>query len=171
MNQVVKLSRRTFSRCGFYGASIESIAKDCGISQPYVYALFGTKRALFIKAVEATYDEVCEELYKAARGTQGFGTLHSVGNRYIELLADEDVLFMLLQSFASCDDSEIRSAVRSKYLELWRTVTGTSGLSNSDVKNFMALGVLAQAAAAAHGEGLTEGKNAIFSLESQKCDS
>ena len=43
-----------FARSGYAGTSTEAIAARAGISQPYIFRLFGTKKDLFI----ATYDVV-----------------------------------------------------------------------------------------------------------------
>ena len=37
-----------FARKGLHGASTEDIARMAGISQPYLFRLFGTKKALYL---------------------------------------------------------------------------------------------------------------------------
>ncbi|MGH3145143.1 MAG: TetR/AcrR family transcriptional regulator, partial [Rubrobacter sp.] len=39
-----------FAEKGLHGASTEGIAERAGISQPYVFKLFGTKKGLFLSA-------------------------------------------------------------------------------------------------------------------------
>ena len=43
-----------FAKSGYAGTSTDAIAARAGISQPYLFRLFGTKKDLFI----ATYDQV-----------------------------------------------------------------------------------------------------------------
>ena len=40
---VLTAAAREFARKGLHGASTDAIAKDAGISQPYLFRLFGTK--------------------------------------------------------------------------------------------------------------------------------
>src|SRR6187399_2536433 len=56
---VLEAAAAEFSRRGLHGASTDAIAKDAGISQPYLFRLFGTKKELYLattsKAMEETY--------------------------------------------------------------------------------------------------------------------
>jgi len=54
-----------FADKGIHGASTEDVAKRAGISQPYVFRLFGTKRELF-KAVEARCFRQTLEIFQRA---------------------------------------------------------------------------------------------------------
>ena len=40
-----------FAKTGYAGTSTEAIASRSGVSQPYLFQLFGTKKDLFIAAV------------------------------------------------------------------------------------------------------------------------
>src|SRR5260370_734881 len=40
-----------FAEQGLHGTATEAIARRAGVSQPYVFRLFGTKKALFLAAV------------------------------------------------------------------------------------------------------------------------
>lgn len=53
-----------FSEKGLHGASAEAIAGRAGISQPYVFKLFGTKKELFL----ATVARVCDRIVEACGG-------------------------------------------------------------------------------------------------------
>ena len=56
---VLKAAAREFARKGLHGASTDAIAKDAGISQPYLFRLFGTKKELYL----ATTSQAMEETY------------------------------------------------------------------------------------------------------------
>ena len=56
---VLDAAAREFSRKGLHGASTDAIAKDAGISQPYLFRLFGTKKELYL----ATTAQAMEETY------------------------------------------------------------------------------------------------------------
>ena len=47
-----------FASRGFVGGSTERIAKAAGISQPYVFRLFGSKLQLFLAVLERAYEKI-----------------------------------------------------------------------------------------------------------------
>ena len=57
---------------GFEGGSTEAIARAVGISQPYVFRLFGTKKELFIATIERCMSETLE-MFRTAWPAEGRG--------------------------------------------------------------------------------------------------
>ena len=49
--EILDVARSAFADTGLDGTSTELIADRVGISQPYLFRLFGTKKHLFIAAV------------------------------------------------------------------------------------------------------------------------
>ena len=49
---VIQAARREFARRGLEGTTTEDIAKAAGISQPYLFRLFGSKKELYLAAAE-----------------------------------------------------------------------------------------------------------------------
>src|SRR2546421_12654891 len=45
-----------FAAYGLHGTSTEAIARRVGISQPYIFRLFGTKKELFLAVMGRVYD-------------------------------------------------------------------------------------------------------------------
>ena len=110
-----------FGRSGYAGTSTEAIAKRAGISQPYIFRLFGTKKELFI----ATYDVVTatiEEAFVAAKeGLEGEMAMMAMGQAYLELLEDPDLLQVQLHGFAAAAaDEDIARACQETFRRLWR---------------------------------------------------
>lgn len=56
---VLEAALREFAEKGLHGASTDVIARAAGISQPYLFRLFGTKKELYL----ATARETTEALY------------------------------------------------------------------------------------------------------------
>src|SRR5215218_2742580 len=69
------------------GASTEEIARRAGISQPYVFRLFGTKRELLKAVVARCFRETLEVFQRAAEGKRGSAALEAIGEAYGELVA------------------------------------------------------------------------------------
>src|ERR671915_1210697 len=75
-----------FAAKGLDGPSTEDIARRAGISQPYVFRLFGTKKKLFAEACRRCMLEVAAAMAAAAQGRTGDEALSAMGAAYIQLL-------------------------------------------------------------------------------------
>ena len=139
---------REFAEKGLHGASTDAIATAAGISQPYLFRLFGTKKELFVLAVERCFVETHETFLAAGTGKQGDDALRAMGESYLDLLADRSRLRLQLQAYAACDDPEIRTVVRAQYGQLVEMVERVSGASTADVARFFATGMLLNVIAA-----------------------
>jgi AcrR family transcriptional regulator len=53
---VLEAASAEFALRGLHGASTDAIARRAGISQPYLFRLFGSKKELFIAVVDRCYD-------------------------------------------------------------------------------------------------------------------
>ncbi len=51
---------------GLYGTPVEAIAKRVGVSQPYLFQLFGTKKDLFIAAMRRGFQRTVAVFRQAA---------------------------------------------------------------------------------------------------------
>jgi AcrR family transcriptional regulator len=141
-SQVLTIAAVEFANHGLHGASIEAIAREAGITQTYVFRMFGTKKALFVELVGTAFDRFSEGMSLAAQGVQGLDALTLMGGQYYEMLADRTTLLLQLQGFAACGDDEVRELVRTRLARLWNTVADTAGLDPVTVKSFLAFGML-----------------------------
>src|ERR671934_1786260 len=78
-----------FADHGFEGASTEDIARRAGISQPYLFRLFGTKKELFKASAARCFRETLEMFQHAAEGKRGEEALHAIGTAYMEHLEED----------------------------------------------------------------------------------
>jgi AcrR family transcriptional regulator len=147
-SQVLGIAAGEFANRGLHGASIEAVAREAGITQAYVFRMFGTKKALFLELVGAAFDRFSAGMAHAAEGTGGLDALARMGAQYYESLADRTTLLLQLQGFAACGDSEVRDLVRTRVGRMWDTVADTAGLDPVTVKSFLAFGMLLNNAAA-----------------------
>lgn len=51
--QIVDAAGRLFARDGYFGTTIEAIAREAGVAAPTVYAVFGTKRAVLSDLIDS----------------------------------------------------------------------------------------------------------------------
>ncbi len=139
---VLEAALAEFAARGLEGGSTEAIARAVGISQPYVFRLFGTKKELFMATVERCLRGTLEMMRTASAGLKGEEALKAIGEAYMQRLANPTYLHAQMQSYAACHDPDIREVVRRGYGELVGYVERASGLPSERVAHFFAKGML-----------------------------
>ena len=168
---IVAAALHAFAEGGYAGTSTESIARAVGVSQPYLFQLFGTKRELFLAAVRHGFQRTRLVFREAARrgpdDDQDCTVLHLMGLAYMRLLSDTDLLRVQLQAYAACGDDDVRAVVREEFAELYAAVKQDSGASNEEIHHFFAEGMLLNVAAALQLGGTPETWSLSGLLESR----
>lgn len=140
-----------FAEKGLHGASTDDIARRAGISQPYVFRLFGTKRDLFLAVCARCFRQTLEIFQRAAEGERGQAALDAIGKAYEQLLQGDSVYLRgQMQAYAACGDPEIRAVVREGYGDLVAYVERVSGLESARISEFFAKGMLMNVIASTH---------------------
>ena len=137
-----------FAGRGLDGTSTEDVARRAGISQPYLFRLFPTKKALFLALVERCFQRVAEAFTAAAADRVGEEALEAMGEAYEQLLDNRTLLLLQMHAYAACDDPDIRTATRAGFRALWMLVERLTGLPFDRVIQFFAMGMLINVAAA-----------------------
>src|SRR6266571_6871148 len=83
--EIVTAAMAEFALGGLNGTSTEAIARRAGVSQPYLFRLFGTKKDLFLAAVERGFDRV-EAAFRRAAEAHPENVLEAMGKAYGTLL-------------------------------------------------------------------------------------
>src|SRR3954466_1706543 len=87
--EILAVAVRHFAIGGLHGTSTEAIAREAGISQPYLFRLFRTKRELFLACVDRADGRVSEAFRRAVAESGDADLLKAMGRAYIdELLPD-----------------------------------------------------------------------------------
>jgi AcrR family transcriptional regulator len=110
-----------FAESGYHGTRTADIAARAGVSQPYVYALFPDKRALFLACHDFTTERIKEALEKATTDLSDGADVEQALDRAYQGLFDErphQVLFQVQAHAAAAADPEIREPVRRRFIEL-----------------------------------------------------
>jgi AcrR family transcriptional regulator len=154
-----------FAKGGPDGTSTDAIARRAGISQPYLFRLYPTKRALFLAAIERTFGEVTAVFRAAAEGRTGIEAKHAMGEAYNTLLqSNRTFLGMQMQAYAACcGDDEVRAVTRRAFGRLWQEIVTFSGMSEELAQAFVAHGMLCNLTAA-FGIGDTDSASDTDSL-------
>jgi len=145
---VLRMAVAQFAKHGYQGTSTEDVARAAGISQPYLFKMFPTKKSLFIALVQQGFERVRQAFVEAVGDATGDAALDRMGARYGELLRDRDELLLQMQAYAACDDAEIGEVTRREFGRLWREVGRLSGLDEERLQHFFAMGMLMNVLAA-----------------------
>ncbi len=141
-DEIIDAAFAEFAAHGLHGTSTDAIARRAGVSQPYLFRLFGTKKDLFIAAVNRCFRVTLETFQRAAEGKRGEEALEAMGRAYVELLSDRQKLGMQMQGHAACDDSEVCEVVRRNFGDLVEYIERVSGADPAHVRDFVARGML-----------------------------
>jgi AcrR family transcriptional regulator len=153
---VLAVALPEFARGGLTGTSTEVIAQRAGISQPYLFRLFPTKKALFLAAVDLAFERILRAFRQAAGDLRGEEAVEAIGCSYQTLLADRDLLLTQLHAYAACDDADVRLTTRRGYRRLWEYVAETTNMSEEEMVEFFAHGMLMNVIAAMDLSSLDE---------------
>ena len=147
--EIVEVALRHFAESGYHGTSTEAIAREAGISQPYLFRLFRTKRELFLACADRCNATVAAVFAEAVTGDTPEERRAAMGRAYVErLLPDRHALLFQLQGYAAAGEPEIREAMRRDFSRLVRTVAELSGAPESETWAFFSEGMLLNVVAA-----------------------
>jgi len=137
--QIVDAAVTAFSHGGYAGTTTDQVARLAGVSQPYVIRIFRTKQELFLAAVSRACERVEARFREAAAAAP---TLESLGAAYDDLLAQRELITLLLHGFTASADPAIGEPVRAGFGRLYETVREVTGATDTEVRDFFAMGML-----------------------------
>jgi AcrR family transcriptional regulator len=152
-DEIVAAAMTEFAVTGYAGTSTEAIARRSGVSQPYLFQLFGTKKDLFIAAVRHGFDRTITAFDAAGRAARAEDAspdhvLEVMGQSYCVLLQDRELLLCQLQAYAACSDPQIREAVGDEWARMYALVRELSGADEAELEHWFGKGMLMNTAAA-----------------------
>jgi AcrR family transcriptional regulator len=161
---LIEAAVHEFAHGGLHGTPVDRIARQVGVAQPYVFSLFGSKRELFLAAVERGFELVGNAFEKAAAefdpetAPPDIDVTMAMGDAYVQLLdTDRDYLMLQHQAYAACDDPVIRERVRACYARLVALVERLSDAEPERIDEFFRYGMWLNVAAAMGVEDLSAG--------------
>jgi AcrR family transcriptional regulator len=161
---LIEAAVHEFAHTGLHGTPVDRIARRVGVAQPYVFSLFGSKRDLFLAAVERGFERVADVFTKAAAefdpalALPDVDVLKAMGDAYVEMLdSDRDCLMLQHQAYAACGEEPIREHVRACYARLVAHVQRLSEADQERIDDFFRYGMWLNVAAAMGVEDLSVG--------------
>jgi AcrR family transcriptional regulator len=142
---VLQAATRAFARGGYAGTSTDAVAREAGVSQPYVVRMFGTKLELFLevfrRSVGRIRDAFATVLDEGPFDPASEDDKARMGLAYSELLQDHDFLQVMMHGFTSGGVDEIAAAARQCMGEVFATIKRT-GWDDEQARDFVAYGML-----------------------------
>jgi AcrR family transcriptional regulator len=140
--EILLVAMAHFGEGGYHGTSTDAIAREAGISQPYLFRLFRTKKELFLACDDRACEKIIATFRRAADTAEPGHKLEAMGHAYSEdLLTDRHALLMLMQGYVAVSDPEIRDHVRRNYGEVILEVSELSGAPADEVWRFFSTGM------------------------------
>ncbi|MGI5211794.1 TetR/AcrR family transcriptional regulator [Plantactinospora sp. CA-290183] len=157
----VDIGMRVFADHGLTTASVQKVADQMGVSQPYVFRLFGSKRDLFLACVDGMEARIRQVLHQATAQNPG-DPLPAMRAGFRALIADGVVTGMWLQACAVARSDEVVAArCRAVIGGIVEEVEQLSMAGPQELRGTLALGALVVMLQAL-GMDLSEGSQAAI---------
>ncbi|TQF67242.1 TetR/AcrR family transcriptional regulator [Rhodococcus spelaei] len=148
---VLVAASRAFARGGYAGTSTDAVAKEAGVSQPYVVRMFGTKAELFrevfaralhsiVTAFDLELDQIAAEPGGVDPDSEEFWT--RLGAAYGDLISDRDRLLVMMHGFSAGGTPEIGAQARAAMSEIYTQIRTRTGCTPEKAREFIAKGML-----------------------------
>jgi AcrR family transcriptional regulator len=140
-----------FAAHGYEEATTAGIAARAGISQPYVFRFFPTKKELYIAVIDRSASRILTT-WEAAVPEPGESRLSALGRTYVGMLpSHRKELMVKFAAYGSAHDPEIAAVMRHHLARIYRFVAHQAERDGSaepykDAIQFVARGFFINAA-------------------------
>jgi AcrR family transcriptional regulator len=142
---ILAAATKAFAKGGYHGTSTDAVAREAGVSQPYVVRMFGTKLELFLEVFERAVRQIRDAFAAVVEDGEFDPTSEAdkerMGLAYTELLHDQDFLQVMMHGFSAGGIDEIAATARRCMGEVFATIRDT-GWTDEEVRDFIAYGML-----------------------------
>ena len=142
--EILAVAIAEFGVTGYHGTSTEVIAERAGISQPYVFRLYGTKKDLFLACIDSCFDRTLEVFRQAAADPPADceTPLQAMGRAYVALLGHRELVLFQHQIYAAAEDPDVRALARRRFEELGAVIEELGGTDRIGSLRFAGQGML-----------------------------
>ncbi len=141
IDELLEASVRAFAVGGYAGTSTAEVAREAGVSQPYIVRVFGTKEALFIETHRYAGAKVVAAFRVAAESAGGFEP-RALGRAYHDLvLRERDALMIHMHGFSATRHPAIAAEARRLFREIHHLLRDL-GATEEELRDFLGRGML-----------------------------
>lgn len=153
--QILAAASRVFGERGYVGATTDQVAREAGISQPYVVRMFGSKENLFVAVLEGALVKLLDAFNGALADARRKGetrdeTMGRMGAAYADLIKDRGILLSLMQAFISGHEPVIGEHARAGFMKIYTLLRNEAGMDPDQIVDFLAHGMLFNVLIAMH---------------------
>jgi len=165
--QAIGSGMRAFADHGLTTSAIQRVADEIGVSQPYVFRLFGSKQLFFLACLDELEDRV-RGVFRQAAASSPTDPLTAMGAGFRDLVADGVISGLWLQACATArNDAQVAQRCRSLIAGVLDEAERMTRTTPDDLARFAARGALVVLLQAV-GADLTQGSlAAVDSLRVQ----
>lgn len=139
--QAVAEGLSAFADHGLTTAAIAQVAERIGVSQPYVFRLFGSKQAFFLACIDELPDRITGMFLQAAQGADD--PMEEMGAGFRVLVSDGVISGFWLQACAAARaDDEIARRCRGVISRALRVAQDSTGADANGLAAFFGRGAL-----------------------------
>jgi AcrR family transcriptional regulator len=111
--QLLSVARRVFGRNGFHSASMDTVAKEAGVTKPILYDHFPSKKDLYLALLDADLNSLLERVKEALDSPIGNRERIRAGfQAYFDFVDEHAEGFQLLMQETVGTDLDFRERVR-----------------------------------------------------------
>jgi AcrR family transcriptional regulator len=133
---------RVFADHGLTTSAMQQVADEIGVSQPYVFRLFGSKQAFFLACIDELERRV-RGVFRHAAAACPSDPLPAMGDGFRELVADGVVSGLWLQACATArGDERVAARCRSVVSGVLEEAERLTEAAPNDLARFLANGAL-----------------------------
>ncbi|WP_326557379.1 TetR/AcrR family transcriptional regulator [Micromonospora sp. NBC_01796] len=138
----VDIGMRVFADHGLTTASVQKVADRMGVSQPYVFRLFGSKRDLFLACLDELETRV-RQVFRQAAAENPENPLPAMRADFRALIADGVVTGLWLQACAAArSDEAVATRCRAVIAGVLYEAEHLSKAGPQELRGTLALGAL-----------------------------
>lgn len=154
---------RVFADHGLTTAAVQRIADEIGVSQPYVFRLFGSKRAFFLACMDEMEVRV-REVFRQSAAAAPEQPFEAMGAGFRDLIADGVISGLWIQSCAAArGDEAIAARCRTFLAGVLEEVDQVTGAGADALAQFLGTGSLVMVLQAV-GADLTAGSQGAIEV-------
>lgn len=137
--QMIDAATAVFAAGGYAGTSVDQVARAAGVSQPYVVRMFGTKHELFAEVFDRIGRRIVAAFSAVPAGPAAGDELAAT---YVRLLADRDLLLVMMHGFLAGADPDFGARSREFFVEVFEVYVDRTGGTLDQARDFLAQGML-----------------------------
>lgn len=137
---LLQAATRVFAQRGYFGGSTASIAREAGVSQPYIIQVFGTKEALFLEVLQRAGDIIVHQMESIALETFDLSRFTTAFRRTV---LEDSVMAVLQQGFASSAAvPAVGTYVRGLLARMYGVLIEHANATPEEARDYLARGLL-----------------------------